>query len=151
MKRSVLLVLALVACGQTGPSSKFQLATWDAARSEFACRHCGRNRIDPALVAALQELRNLAGQPINVTSGFRCPEHNRAVGGACHSYHLTGQAVDVRCDALNPAHLADLATRVPPFADGGIGVYPDHVHLDLRLKPTRWGDWHHSTTLEVTP
>ena len=34
---------------------------------------------------------------IIITSGYRSPEVNRCVGGACSSNHLTGCAVDIRC------------------------------------------------------
>ena len=45
------------------------------------------NVLDPA--------RKTWGSPINVTSGFRSQELNRAVGGAGKSQHLTGEAADI--------------------------------------------------------
>ena len=44
----------------------------------------------------LDPLREAYKKPIIVTSGFRCEELNRLVGGSKTSQHRTGQAVDIR-------------------------------------------------------
>ena len=111
------------------------------SRSEFACRCCGKADIDPRLVDALQELRDLANAPIRVTSGYRCPEHNRVVGGAKQSRHLRGHAADIVIKSLSVAGMYELAEQVAAFRNGGIGVYPEQgfVHVDIREVRTRWG------------
>lgn len=43
----------------------------------------------------LDPLRDAWGAPIMVTSGYRCPALNRAVGGVARSQHLLGEAADV--------------------------------------------------------
>lgn len=43
----------------------------------------------------LQPLRDAWGKPINVTSGYRCPELNKAVGGVKNSAHLVGYGADL--------------------------------------------------------
>lgn len=43
----------------------------------------------------LDPLREAYGKPITVTSGYRCPELNKLVGGAKKSQHMTGEAVDI--------------------------------------------------------
>ena len=43
----------------------------------------------------LQPLRDAIGRPVRITSGFRCPKLNKAVGGATTSRHLSGQAADI--------------------------------------------------------
>ena len=44
----------------------------------------------------LDPLREAYGKPIIVTSGYRCEELNRLVGGSKTSQHRSGQAVDIR-------------------------------------------------------
>lgn len=45
--------------------------------------------------AILDPLRIAYGKPIAVTSGYRCKEVNKAVGGVATSQHLTGCAADI--------------------------------------------------------
>lgn len=45
--------------------------------------------------ATLERVRSLlGGVPIIVTSGYRCPKLNKAIGGSATSAHMTGMAVD---------------------------------------------------------
>lgn len=45
----------------------------------------------------LDPLREAWGGPIDVSSGYRCPELNRHISGASKtSQHMTGQAADIR-------------------------------------------------------
>ena len=48
----------------------------------------------------LQPIRDLWGKPVFVSSGYRCHQLNRVVGGASNSQHLTGEAADI--SAGNP-------------------------------------------------
>ncbi len=51
-----------------------------------------------ATAELLEQVRALLGaKPIVVTSGYRSPEVNRAVGGSTHSEHMTGSAADFIC------------------------------------------------------
>jgi hypothetical protein len=43
----------------------------------------------------LDPVRDRWGAPIAVNSGYRCPELNRAVGGAAGSQHMLGEAADI--------------------------------------------------------
>ena len=43
----------------------------------------------------LDPIREAWGEPIVVSSGYRCPELNALVGGAQHSHHLIGCAADL--------------------------------------------------------
>lgn len=39
----------------------------------------------------------MVGRPIVISSGYRCPELNKAVGGVATSQHLKGEAADIVC------------------------------------------------------
>ena len=75
----------------------------ELTRSAAALKHKLDNTPDAAAVARLQALvthvldplRQLYGAPIMVTSGYRSPAVNAAVGGAAHSQHLLGEAADI--------------------------------------------------------
>ncbi len=50
------------------------------------------------LAAFLEEVRAaLGGHPLQITSGYRCPALNKAVGGVADSAHLFGLAADFVC------------------------------------------------------
>lgn len=48
------------------------------------------------LMDFLDGLRKEWGSPIRITSGYRCPQLNKKVGGASSSAHLIGYAVDMQ-------------------------------------------------------
>lgn len=69
--------------------------------SEFACK-CGQcgggfERMSPELLERLDAARALAGIPFVISSGFRCPAHNKAQGGVADSAHTRGYAADIQC------------------------------------------------------
>lgn len=43
----------------------------------------------------LEPLRQHFGTPVVISSGYRCPALNQAVGGVPNSQHLTGEAADI--------------------------------------------------------
>lgn len=73
------------------------MGTADFRETEFLCPCCGKGGeiIRPALLMALQCVRNHWGKPMMVTSGYRCKKHNLAVGGRQNSAHMTGEAADI--------------------------------------------------------
>lgn len=54
----------------------------------------------------LQPLREELG-PVVISSGYRSPELNRAVGGAVNSEHLTGCAADINIPTMGNDELAE--------------------------------------------
>ena len=51
----------------------------------------------------LEPLREHLSQPLVITSGYRSPRLNAAVGGAANSQHLTGQAADLKIPSVAEA------------------------------------------------
>lgn len=49
----------------------------------------------------LNRIRRKLGMPIFVSSAFRTPEVNTAVGGAERSLHLRGRAADISCNDMD--------------------------------------------------
>ena len=48
------------------------------------------------LLEVLDDLREFYGKPIKITSGFRCSELNKLVGGSPTSAHVIGYAADLQ-------------------------------------------------------
>ena len=77
-------------------------------RSSTADRLDIANRVPAALLpnlrtlceVVLEPLRAYAGKPIVISSGYRCPALNRAVGGASQSQHLRGEAADLHLPSI---------------------------------------------------
>jgi zinc D-Ala-D-Ala carboxypeptidase len=58
------------------------------------------------LAQGMEKVRALLGKPISITSGYRSPEVNRAVGSKNTSQHTTGNAADFICPAYgDPAKI----------------------------------------------
>ena len=55
-----------------------------------------KKNIELLVEKILDPLRESFGKPIIVTSGYRCKELNKAVGGAAKSQHMSGEAADIR-------------------------------------------------------
>lgn len=87
------------------------------------------------LATALERLRGLRrGRAIAVISGWRTVTHNRAVGGASDSSHLTGEGADIRSGSPAELHAFILEEyKAGTFPElGGVGIYPGWVHFDIR-------------------
>lgn len=60
-----------------------------------ATTHENEENIRELVEKVLDPLREKYGKPINVTSGFRNPQVNRACNGEYTSQHLRGEAADI--------------------------------------------------------
>jgi uncharacterized protein YcbK (DUF882 family) len=114
--------------------------------SEFKCKHtgiptpCPPRAIDRGLINLLEALRcRLGGKPITVSfnGGYRCPIHNKNVGGATHSQHLYGKAADIKVAGVAPSVVQTEAEKLL-VNTGGIGYGKTFTHLDTRAAKARW-------------
>ena len=115
---------------------------------EFRCKD-GSDPVfvDTALVELLEQLRAHFGKAVTITSGYRTPAHNAAVGGAKSSQHLLGRAADIRVQGVSVEDVAAYAESLMPDW-GGVGRYPKDaahpsrktgwVHIDTRPNKSRW-------------
>lgn len=69
-------------------------------KSEFACKCGGRYcdgfpaEIKKRIVEVLDTVREYTAKPVIISSGVRCKNHNKNVGGVGNSYHMDGRAAD---------------------------------------------------------
>ena len=85
----------------------------------------------------LDPLREWYGEPVIVTSGYRCPALNRLVGGAPASQHCRGEAADITAlDKRDNTLLFELIRKRLPFDqliwEKGNGERPDWIHVSYR-------------------
>ena len=111
--------------------------------SEFACKGsgcCSTVQIDEKLVEYVQKIRSHFGVPVTINSGYRCPTHNKRIGGATNSYHARGMAADIAVRGVAPKEVAKYAESIGIL---GIGLYETDsdgyfVHVDTRTSKSFW-------------
>lgn len=55
----------------------------------------------------LQDIRDVIGKPMTISSGVRCPELNKAVGGTADSRHQKGLAADIQISGMKAQAVFD--------------------------------------------
>lgn len=105
---------------------------------EFACTD-GSDPIfiDSDLVNILQKIRTHFGKSVTITSAYRTPGKNKAVGGTTYSQHLYGRAADIKVNGVSPKKVAAYAETLLKNK-GGIGTYSTFTHIDVRTTKSRW-------------
>lgn len=85
--------------------------------------------LKPELVQMLDKARGLAGVPFSISSGFRTPDKNSAVGGVENSAHLLGKAVDIHCGSS--VHRLKMLTALLSVGFTRMGIGSDFIHVDI--------------------
>ncbi|RMH39677.1 MAG: hypothetical protein D6689_15865 [Deltaproteobacteria bacterium] len=98
---------------------------------ELCVRSKGRYQVmQPHAVAKLQAVRDAAGIPLVINSGFRSPPYNASVGGATRSRHMYGDAFDIMPGSIGQDRLMDICRSL---GAGYVAKYTSgHVHCDWR-------------------
>lgn len=81
------------------------------------------------LLEMMDQVREIYGKPINITSGYRTEAHNRSVGGVPSSSHLKGLAVDIACIASSDRY--KLINALIKIGFNRIGVAKSFIHADI--------------------
>ena len=94
----------------------------------------------------LEPLRAKFGT-VKVLSGYRTRAYNASIGGASRSFHVytmhdgNDQAADIRCARGNPQEWHATLNWIrnnKMNGRGGLGLYPNFVHVDLRDYRANW-------------
>ena len=85
------------------------------------------------LAMALEEIRARLGKPIVISSGYRSPALNAAVGGAANSAHVLGYAADLTCPGFGaPLSVCKAIATLPGFKyDQVIHEFRGWCHLSV--------------------
>ena len=95
-------------------------------RDEFG--YAGGVEPNKDLVFKLEQARERAGIPFFITSGIRTDEHNAMIGGSPSSSHLTGHAVDLKCESSR--HRMIMLDALIEAGFTRIGIGKDFIHVD---------------------
>jgi len=100
--------------------------------------HVVRNMIYAA--THFERVRAVLGHPIHVSSWYRCPELNAAVGGSETSSHMDGYSIDFTCPGFGPPLVICKALEqhaVMDDIDQLIHEYGGWVHVSFDLRKRR--------------
>ena len=97
--------------------------------------------MDRKLLDILYQLQQIAGnrEPLNVICAYRSPTTNASLASrnsrvARNSYHVTGQACDIRLPGYSVRGLRDHALALEA---GGVGYYPRSGFIHVDTGPVR--------------
>jgi uncharacterized protein YcbK (DUF882 family) len=88
----------------------------------------------------IDELRDALDAPIRITSSYRSPAYNKAVGGAPLSFHKRFVAADIQVSGYTPHEVWKVLKewRDKGKFKGGLGLYSTFVHIDTRGVNKDW-------------
>ena len=114
---------------------------------EFKCKCCGNipeGMPSDELIDTLVNIREHFDKPLTINSGYRCPEHNKKIGGAPSSRHTFGDAADIVVKDVKTIDVYNYV--IETFDDKPFGIakkiskneFGGFVHIDTRGKKARW-------------
>lgn len=98
------------------------------------------------LANALQIIRNELKVRMDITSGYRSPDHTKSlikkgVKTSLKSYHVKGMAADFKANGIHPLDVVDIIEKLiseGKIPQGGLKAYRSWVHYDIRGTRARW-------------
>jgi hypothetical protein len=92
-----------------------------------------------ATARCMEDVRDLlGGKPVLVSSAYRSPELNAAIGGSKNSQHMSGEAVDFTCPKFGtPEQIVQKIKDSPLLFDQCILEYYRWVHISFSARNRR--------------
>ena len=118
----------------------FQLSEFDCKCGE--CSYKGEN-MDIDFMIKLDRAREIAGIPFKITSGARCLEHNKAIGGVSKSSHcnLPCNASDI--SATDSRQRFKIVENLIKAGFTRIGIGKNFIHCDTDKLISQQVCWHY--------
>lgn len=88
-----------------------------------------------------EKIRKEINKKIIIISGYRNPTYNEKVGGSPKSQHMKAKAGDSQVEGWRPLALyriIEMMITAKEIEEGGLGLYDNFVHYDIRKIKTRW-------------
>lgn len=100
------------------------------SKSEFDCKHTGKNEMKHEFLVKLQEFRDKYGKPVSINSGYRHPTHPvEARKGHANGEHTKGMCADIHVpNNRERYHMLKIAFEV---GFPRIGFHRGFLHLGL--------------------
>ena len=89
------------------------------------------DKMNGEFLTKLDEFRHRLGEAVKITSSYRSPEKNAAVGGVKNSFHMLGRAVDIVCPT---SQYRAKALKVALEMGLTVGIMNTALHLDDRAE-----------------
>jgi hypothetical protein len=106
------------------------------------------NGVSDTVVSTWEQVQGDFGRALPVVSGFRDPGTNAKAGGAKHSQHMEGSALDIDVSSLSKEERVKLVKLASARGFTGIGIYKNSIHVDMRKgAPVVWGSTHHAASV----
>ena len=110
---------------------------------EFRCQ-CGKTH-ETLIASKLVDKLEALYTALNCSSGYRCPEHDKAVGGTSSGQHTKGTAADVCCYRQDgqPISSKTVCCKAQDLGFTGIANITSsyqYTHLDVRTSGKWYGD-----------
>lgn len=87
------------------------------------------------LCEMLEQVRTYLGKPISITSGYRCAELNKAIGGQPNSQHQLGCAADIKVGTLTPDQVVRKIIETNIQYDQLIREFDSWTHISITNTP----------------
>ena len=124
-------------------SEHFELAEFLV--SETAARRGISNEPTPEVIenlrrlcqSVLQPLRVHLKRPVVITSGYRSPALNRAIGGSPTSHHMQGRAADLIVPGMTPLAVCQAASQLKLPCVQIIHEFGRWAHLSVAISNER--------------
>lgn len=117
-------------------SGKYDYEAIESINRLLRCHYTNEVKaIDVRVLDLLSDIKDkiASDKRLNIISGYRSPEYNEYLTRlgrhvARNSMHMLGLAVDFAIEGIGKHVISNVARS---FASGGVGSYPDFVHIDI--------------------